>query len=138
VALLALIGEVTARALAHRSAALRHQVWVAVGVVALLLPVISLLPPLPYHRLGWVDTIGGGHSATLRTVALLWLIGSLALGVRLWHDLVALGVIARRAHDLLDPEWQDALRRAAALARVSVPIRLLRAGDELVPMTFGC
>ena len=162
--LLVAVGYGVASALGGRSAALRHLVWsVALGAAAavpllqMALPAVevAILPasvsaprpasnapvalPAPGAPLPAAARVAGAPAPPRPEIELaaVWLLGMLALSVRLAGGVLRVWWLERRAAEVTGDAWvrlTDALSRRLKLGRI---VTLLRAEPASVPMTWG-
>lgn len=153
---------VLSAALRLKSAALRHQVWTAGILGALLVPVFSVVLPAwhsnalkPASAL-WtrqhaaipsgdvadlpamlVDAVVSSHviNVMIQLLFFAWLIGVMLLGLRLLFGLLRLGHTAAHAKSLNGTDWISSTLDSSALTS---PARLLQCADpRLMPLTWG-
>jgi beta-lactamase regulating signal transducer with metallopeptidase domain len=165
--LLVALGFLAAALLRDRSAAQRHLVWSVALAAAAAMPLLQLaLPsievavlPAPVSapasmvvaspvapvavevRSAPVSTAAPAAAPSLPSPAVLlaglWLLGVLALSVRLAAGVLRVWWIERRSSEVTDDAWvrlTDTLSRRLKLGRI---VTLLRAEPAAVPMTWG-
>lgn len=149
--------------LRRRSAALRHQMWVAALAASLLLPVVApILPAWHFHALNVVvERLTGtsqpaasassipslvvnavpatNHAAIwLGVLLLFWVVGSSLALVRFAAGLTHMARVRVRAKFLTDERSMREVTQIVRAFRISRPIHLFESGDPAaMPVTWG-
>jgi TonB family protein len=147
----------------ERSAARRHQIWLAALFACLVLPVLSPMLPAWHSQAlasGVARVSAAGPAAGQRAVGpsfvvhaaanlgsalpwvqlLLWVwaAGCFLLLARLAAGLVRIAVVRRRSKPLLEKDWTRDVARLSDVLGISRRVRLLQADDATaVPLTWG-
>jgi TonB family protein len=150
-------------ALRKRSAALRHQVWVAAILASLVLPVLApLLPAWHSKSLGFaVSRLSRGgaptaergrapsvivHAVSARSIPAtwpevawaVWAVGFGLLLVRLAVGFARMATVRARSTLLRDGDWMREVVRISGMLGISRPVRLLQAADPAaMPLAWG-
>jgi beta-lactamase regulating signal transducer with metallopeptidase domain len=76
-------------------------------------------------------------ATALTALYAVYMIGVLLLLLRLVRDAIAVRRLTRTSRDVNDAAWCALRDDAAAQLRLSRPVRLLRSGRDIMPLTFG-
>ena len=140
------------RLLRSRSAALRHDVWLA--ALALLLVVVALpgaaaaLRSQPIQSAAAAATLGVQQREPQETrndrkksielaLQVVWLLGVTVCTARFVGGVVLLRNWSQRARPVVDPAWTEDAGRACAAAGLRVPLGLVWSEHVAVPMIWG-
>jgi TonB family protein len=146
-----------------RSAALRHQIWLAALFACLLLPVLSPLlpawhstalasavarvsaasPSAAQRATGPAFVVNAASSASsavpwLQILLLVWAAGCGVLLARLTAGFVRMAVVGGRSKPLVDEDWAQDVARLSKVLGISRGVRLLQTDDTAaMPLAWG-
>jgi len=160
------VGFFLAHLLRHRSAALRHFLWVTTLLGALAVPLVTrvapqlewpIFSPPPASTISSVTPLAPNSvvseqsmdnplpadfeskpSATsILSVTHIWLAGALLVAIWCAIGHLALLRLSRRARPMIDAAWLAVLEDASRAAKLGRPVRLLVSPAIDSPMTWG-
>jgi TonB family protein len=149
--------------LRKRSAALRHEVWLAAIVICLVAPAISPLVPAWHSKalafavahlsaagpsvpdraavsIYAVNAVSTGKiAATSRAILFgLWGLGSTLLLIRLGAGFARMAKVRPRSRPLVDAEWAREVARISEMLGIVRPVQLFQSADRrAMPLTWG-
>ncbi len=68
---------------------------------------------------------------------LIWMSGVIIVSVRWLIGWLSVKMLSRRSHEILDDDWNDLSENICAELNLKQPVKLLRAEESTVPMTWG-
>jgi beta-lactamase regulating signal transducer with metallopeptidase domain len=163
VTILLSLSWIVAIGLRSNSSARRHCVWFAGILAALVLPLLIALIPMRYARFvggsavqrifradvssgigastGPINTIAKAHPTMphdfVYFVALVWVIGSLVLALRVLAGLAQLARISKHSRPLPNEEWAHLGTQLSGSYEIKRHVRILEFTGNSVPITWG-
>jgi len=87
------------------------------------------------RQANWLTTLS---SWTLPAWAfLIWMSGFVIVSARWMLGWLSVKMLSRRSHEILDDDWNDLSENICAELNLKQPVKLLRAEESAVPMTWG-